>query len=291
MTIAFKELAGSPTETYGPRGLKAVRRVLCAWEDYRALVGELLSNSYVSGDFTLSAPYPGYDQVVAAQVKVEPFQANPNDSRGFTDITANLNSYSGQFALLTVTYELLVLVGSKDRMPTLQQGTFLTYRMDFSSQSVAMPGYSLHWDNVPDAPIPPESNPILRVPVVEHHISWHRVDDPPWTAIRNCIGCVNSSTFLGAPADTVLFDGATAGKEFVSLSDLSEPQYSWKLTYVFKEKAVKYSGDPPAIYGWNDSYRSLPADSPGYDRLLDANDGPLYADVDFSNLFLFEPSS
>jgi hypothetical protein len=291
MSVAFKELAGSPTETYGSSGLKAVRRVLCAWEDYRTLINEILANAYLTGNFTLSAPYPGYPQVVAAQVKVEPFQANPNDGSSFTDITADLNSYNGQFALLTITYELLVL---EYRLPNVQSGTYLTYRMDFSQQTLALPGYSWTWEDQPDAPVPPESSPIVRVPVIEHHLSWHRVDNPPWTAIRNCVGGVNGSDFLGATAETVLFEGATAAEEFVSLGDRNAPQYSWKLDYVFKERAIKYSygsAGTPTICGWNHSYRALPSDSPGFDRLLDTNGNPLYPDVDFSALFLFEPST
>ena len=290
MSIAFKELAGSPTETYGPSGLKAVRRVLCAWEDYRALVGELLANAYLTGSFTVSAPYPGFHQLVAAQVKVEPFQANPNNGSPFTEITADLNSYSGQFALLTISYELLVL---EYRLPNVQSGTYLTYRMDFSKQTVALPGYSWKWESEPGAPVPPESNPVVQVPVIEHHLSWHRVDNPPWTAIRGCIGGVNGGEFLGAAPETVLFDGATAAEEFVSLGDGNAPQFSWKLNYVFKEKAVKYSygfADAPTICGWNHSYRALPSGSPGFDRLLDTNGSPVYPEVDFSTLFLFEPS-
>jgi hypothetical protein len=294
MNVAFKELAGSPVENYGLRGIKSERRVLCAWEDRQALTTQLLGSGYSFGSATPQAPYPGSDNVVAMQVKIEPFEARPDDAGQFTDITAQLNSYSGQFALVTITYELLVIGGLKNHTPNTPGGTYLTYRMDFSSQTMTMPGQSLQWESDQNIPVPPESVPILRVPVIEHHLTWHLVPNPPWDAVRNCVGCVNQSDFLGAAAETVLFDGATAEKQFVSLDQTNAPQYAWKLTYLFREKAIKYPaapGSPPETFGWNHAYRSLPYSAPGFDRLLDTNGNTLYCGVDFSPLFSFDPDS
>ena len=50
MTILFKELAGSPTETYAPDGFQAERRLLCAYEDRYAVVAALLAAARRSAD-------------------------------------------------------------------------------------------------------------------------------------------------------------------------------------------------------------------------------------------------
>ena len=33
MTVVFKELAGSPVESFSPQGMQAERKILCAWAD------------------------------------------------------------------------------------------------------------------------------------------------------------------------------------------------------------------------------------------------------------------
>jgi len=136
--------------------------------------------------------------------------------------------------------------------------------------------------------VPPEALPTIRVPIVEHHVTWHRVVNPPWSAIRDCIGTVNAAAFMGAGTETVLFDGAKAEKQFVRIDQLETPQFGWKITYVFREKAVKYNGaSGPMVAGWNHAYRSLPVDDPNWDRLIDRNSQGLYRKSDFSPLFQF----
>jgi hypothetical protein len=139
----------------------------------------------------------------------------------------------------------------------------------------------------------PDAIPLLRVPIVVHHLVWHRVTYPPWDAIRQCTGCVNDDDFLGATAETVLFDGAVAERDFVYLEDLENPQYSWRLTYVFREKAQKYPGGDGTdeIFGWNDAFNSVPNGAAGFDRLVDAAGNPMYATNDFSALFAFDPGA
>ena len=106
MTILFKELAGSPTETYGPEGVQAERRLLCAYED------RLCRRGFAAGRRrgirrTVPAQYPGWPWVFAARVRVEPFEKSPDDQGAFADLTADMNNYSNQFAQIIVNYELL----------------------------------------------------------------------------------------------------------------------------------------------------------------------------------------
>ena len=223
-----------------------------------------------------------------SQVSVEPFEKRPDDQGEFNDLTADLNNYSNQFAQLVVDYEMIDPDLSM-KLPKVHKSTLLSYRMDFGGEYIRLPGQSLQWQSDPSAPVPPDAAPTLRIPIVEHHVIWHRVIDPPWNAIRACAGTVNDDDFMGAAAETVLFDGARASREFAGLGDLLQPQFGWRITYVFREKAIKIldGSDGQATYGWNHCYRDVPPATACWDKLVDGNGNTLYKTADFNALFSF----
>lgn len=283
MTTAFKELAGSPREVFGPEGMQAQRQLVVAWEDRHALVAQLLGDGY---QFGVDAPaaYPQRSAVVAMRVAVAPWPPAPDAQGTFNDVTAQLNSYSGKFAQLTVDYELLDTALGRGDLPDPVEGTYLTYRMDFGGEYLRVSGQSLSWQSDATLPVPPEAVPTLRVPIIEHHITWHRVVSPPWAAIRAATGAINVAAFLGAAPETLLFDGAAAVKQFLGVDALQQPKWGWRITYVFRERAILWAG---TTCGWNHRYRALPPGSPGWDRLVDISGHGLYRTTDFSALFQF----
>lgn len=281
MTVAFKELAGSPVETHGPEGFRARRILLCAWDDRQQVVEQLLGDGYEYGGRS-RAQYPDQPDVVAMRTRCEPF-ADDVAPQVLSELTEGLNRYHG-FAKVTVHYELLV-PSERNDLPTVEDGTFLTYRQDYGGQRIKLPGHGLVWQGEPDVPVPPEAAPSLRIPVIEHHLTWHRVVNPPWEAIRRGVGTVNQAVFLGAPAANVLLDGAIAQREFLRIGELAKAELGWRMDYVFRERAIKAADGN--LVGWNYSYRSLPADDPGWDELADANGNRPYPSSDFSQLFRF----
>ena len=222
------------------------------------------------------------------RVRMEPFEKMPDDQGAFADLTADLNSYTNQFAAITVSYDLLDVDGYP-YLPDVAPGILLSYHMDFSGETLAVPGVGLQWQSSSTAPVSPDSVPALRVPIVEHHVTWRRVLDPPWDAIRACTGTVNSATFLGAAAATLLFEGAKVDREFTGLDDLQQPQYGWRVSYLFREKAIKVlvASDDTNTYGWNHSYRDAPYPYSGWDQLQDPSGNTLYQTADFTTLFAF----
>jgi hypothetical protein len=286
MTIPFKELAGSPIESYQPEGMRAERRLLCAYEDRYRLAAALL------GSNGLGAPavyYPAHPALVPTRIQVEPFEKRPDDRGTFDDLTSDLNSYSGQFVELVVQYEMFGIDGKRPKLPDCEPGTILTYRMDFGGEYVLLPGHALQWQADSTLPVPPEAVPTLRVPITEHHVTWHRVVNPPWDAIRQCVGAVNAGDFAGAAAETVLFDGARADRQFTGLDDLMQPEFGWRITYIFREKTIKVLDENQAqlTYGWNHSYRPEASGGVHWDRLVDADGNTLYRMADFNALFQF----
>jgi len=282
MTVAFKELAGSPVETYGPEGLKAERVLLCAWDDRETVVAGLLGDGYEYGGDG-RAQYPDKPDVVAIRARCEPI-TDDVDAQTLNDLTEGLNRYNG-FAKITVHYEFLSAAERSD-LPATEKGTFLTYRQDYGVETMKLSGDSFTWEDEPSEWVPEAAVPAIRVAVVKHRLTWHRAVRPPWQTIRTRIGTVNDAEFLGAAAGTVLLDGATAEREFIRIGQLNEAEFAWRLGYTFRERAVK-TGDG-SIVGFNHAYRSLPVDAPDWDRLIDGASNPPYPSSDFLPLFQFE---
>jgi hypothetical protein len=287
VAVAFKELAGSPIEWYGPEGVQAERHLLCAWADRRALVREVLGDGYEFGGQS-RATYPGTANIVAMRAHVEAF-GDDVVQQSLTQLTEGLNAYQG-FAKVTINYELLVSTDRED-FPRVANGTFLTYRMLRGWETVELPGDDLQWEGQPSAAVPSAAVGAIRLPVTDHHLTWHRVVRPPWTAIRTVTGTVNRAAFLGAAAETLLFDGATAQREFLRISDADEAEFAWSIDFVFRERAARLL-IPGAAAGWNHQYRSQPTDSAGWDRLHTAaiSSHYVYRSTDFSALLEYEAS-
>jgi hypothetical protein len=241
MSTLFKELPGSPRENFDPDGMTAVRQLICAWDDRRALVEEILGDGYEFGGQN-PVHYPGVSSVVAVRVQVEPL-ADDLVKQELAELTDGPNAYQG-FARLTVNYELLV-PADRANLPEIEPQTFLTYRMDQSTETVTFAGEELYWPGNPEATFPSDAEGNLLLPVTIHRLTWHRAVNPPWSAIRTSSGTFNDAPFLGAAAGTLLFDGAVAEREFLRISDLDTPEFGWRIEYFFREKPLATQSSQP----------------------------------------------
>ena len=281
MAVKFKELAGSPVETFGPEGMGAERKFLVEWNVRRDFVEELLGDEFTFGGTSLM-DYPGTEGIKCMRLRLESFANNPDHQGEFTDIATDINAYTSEIrcggfdnpCLVTAQYEVLVPADRGD-LPTPEEGTFLTYRMDFGGHYIEAPAVGCYWQASPFTPVPPAQalGQTVRVPVVEHHITVHRMINPPWQAISDLVGTVNlNAPFLGAAQEQILFDGCNAEKEFTWAGNFLEPQFGWKLSYVFREMRNKAFGADKTTIGWNHTYRFLPLASAGWDRLVTFSD-------------------
>jgi hypothetical protein len=240
MSISFKELTGSPVETYDSDGMKAVRQLICAWDDRNSFVAEILGSGYQSG--TLSAiAYPDASSVLAAKVEVEPL-TDDMAKQELTSLTGGLNSYNG-FAKVTVTYETETTTTSTttNNVTTGSSTSTLTYVKDVVYETINVPAASLAWPGNSDATFPTDAQGNVRVPVTVHKLQWTSVTSPPWTAIRKCSGTLNTEEFLGASAGTLIFDGAEASAEFETVTNLSTAVSGWTLKYTFRESPLLFA--------------------------------------------------
>ena len=203
MTIAFKELAGSPVETFGPEGMKAQRMLLCAWDDRRDVVEQLLGDGYAFGGRS-RARYPDSSDVVAMRIRSEPF-GDDVAPQVLAELTEGLNRYKG-FAKITVDYQLLMPAERSD-LPEAEAGTFLAYRQSFGSERVRMPVQSLIWQADADVPVLSEAFASLQS-------RWSSITSPGigWSARRGrrCAAAPARSTarcFSGPPRRRALAGG------------------------------------------------------------------------------------
>jgi hypothetical protein len=275
MTVAFRELGGSPVEWYDVQGFHARREFLVAWEDRDAFAVEILGEAAQYGSTTW-VNYPGKNNVFAVKLRYEPVEADHPDLQDAFALAEGLNAYSDSLAKAVVEYETVNPLDRPDG-PGNEIGTHLTYRMLFAAeyQKIGSGGWS--WLDT-SAAVPSNLELAKWIPTTEHHLTWHQVINPPWDVIHALQGTVNAAEFLGCPAGTLLFEGADANKLFRAGFAEGESPFCWQIGYLFRERSIKHGG---SVYGWNHAYRETPA---GWAEVTNGAEG-LYAAADFLPLF------
>lgn len=298
MGIAFKELGESPHEWADKDGFHAERKILVAWENRIALLNAVCGGTN-AGAFggTGPASYPLASGIRAKSHDCTPFQKTPVNAVAFDDLTADLNSFTGQYALVTITYGMADAGDTPDSndgsTPEHENGTILSYAMDFGGEYVVLPTIALEWEDDATVPVPDDAHPTKLVPIIEHKLTWSRVLYPPWTYIRSYSGKVNKALWFGADAETVLFTGARAQKEFLGFDDFDKPLMGWKIEYSFKEKRIKWTdgGGVDQIAGWNHVWRhgDFSPVWPGFYKLVEPISGEFIYQTadDFTNLLRY----
>lgn len=91
------------------------------------------------------------------------------------------------------------------------------------------------------------------IPHITHEITWPRVINPPFTAVRQCVQHVNNANLTLStgvvPPECMLFLGGEI--ETVVLSDGS---FAMNMKYRFQERQIYDPMDQTAVAGWNHFY-------------------------------------
>lgn len=128
LSIPFRELDGSPTESWGPQGFSATRRLRCAWADRLTLAAELrggvVSLNRVDTYFAPQS-YPGFAAALVGQVDIAPL------STGIAAVLEEGNCYAE--AVLTVRYEVPQELTQEAIQPTLEFQTIPSLRLYWDS--------------------------------------------------------------------------------------------------------------------------------------------------------------
>ena len=286
--IIFQELSGSPEETYTTDDFTAVRKFLVPWADRYDFADWLRGATDAFGSRE-SIAYPNRPDVEPHKIHIKPFDAASLKKTGMETPSDALNSYTS-FALVTVYYKLLTSQDLEDG-PTAESGTRLSYRINFQLQAVDINGSGLYWNGSATS-LGADAVVVKTVPLTEHILTWKQVLFPPWTAMRELQGKVNSVEFLDCPPGTLLYEGVGVNKLFRSDLQDGASEFCWQLEYRFLQRII-YQG--ASRYGWNAVYRKetgkwenvVLGKSAGYEL----NSGtPFYESGDFNALFVSEIS-
>jgi hypothetical protein len=146
--------------------------------------------------------------------------------------------------------------------------TWCTQELDFSSQSFTLPKSQLKFTATNDLT---DVFVKFEVPITIMTLTFSKVPYMPMTSVRNCRGCVNNATFLGAPAECVLFKGAKTGREFNTDGTVVQ-----RVTLTFEER------------NFDQKWTWLPSgDDVTFRAVADKNGAKMYKSADLSQLLNF----
>jgi hypothetical protein len=288
--ISFEELENSPKLHIGESGQTATRRFRVAWVDYGTFVNDLLGLQQVYGNTATAGnpmAFPGDSSgtLIATDVDIEPFDGG-NPSGTITNLDTGINAYTGG-ALIVVNYKQVM---TSDQMPfpnppTIPEGTFLSYEAELGCDVETVEGLSWKWVDLGET-LAPEQGSVRLIPTGTHHMTWHRIPRPPWTAMANCRGKVNNASFMGFEDEILLFLGPKATFQFNTNGTVI-----YDFQYTFQSKDQTGNGQAGWNFYWNKhSTTGAHTTSDGHWQAItsvEASANP-YATADFSTLFRFE---
>jgi hypothetical protein len=284
--VTFEELEGSPKILINQQGVSATRTFKVAWADWQSLAQELIGIWRLLGGatyFVSPISFPGMTNLIVSDVVVEPYQPESPDANPQVSLGAFTNTYKGG-AKLTAGYRTRFDQNNNQRpdLPSVPRGTYLTYTADLSAELMTVPGRTFEWVGTSPAEfLADDVNPGILLPTGRFTLMWHRVLQPPWTAIRNARGKVNNATFLSAPTGTVLFLGAQVTRQFQFIDDGG----FWQIEYSFSENLKELTTG--AKVGWNYLYKDKKVGAEHWCEIRDHDGRNPYLSADFAPLFQF----
>ena len=134
--------------------------------------------------------------------------------------------------------------------PTHDSGTVLQLRTRTSGQFLTLTPRAVEYSDG-SGRTTPDMDARIAVLIREMMVDWINVYNPPFATIDACIGKVNAVSFMGCPAETLLFEGLDTDDDFwIGTAD----PFRYRLSYIFRRRII-----PGTIYGWNHDYREFPA--------------------------------
>ena len=189
--------------------------------------------------------HPVFTQCYIVDVDIDPFNGGDNtipycqSSEGIVEPL---------FYTCVVNYEPLVLNIETNQKPENSNGADLYEGTVNVTSEVMLSGASAYSWEGETVRIGEDSQIPKVIPIIDREIRIPRATVIPWTAIRACVGCVNSIAYFGALPQTVLYLGAN-----ISFKRAFDGTMTYGLNHKFKEKAWLTELD--GVAGWNHFYR------------------------------------
>lgn len=241
----YAELPGSESATFDTSAIVSIeRRFVVPWAERNRFARRVAEY-----------PHPTYRYARPTRITIQPFMGEGEVS--IQPVNPFLQTIAYQHALITVQYQIDPVEVARwptgIPVPQRREGTTLELRLSSGGEFLMLEGavWADNTDEDPSKPVPEEGSPALRLYVAQREIEivWHRVDDLSVERFEALKGCVNDDTFLGCPAETLLFESYSVSPEVVL--DPEEP-VRWAVSCSFLHRELKTG---TAVYGWNHEYR------------------------------------
>lgn len=271
--MSYNELAGSPRESLSESsGSSAERKFLVPWNTRIAFAQLLVSTA---------AAYPHFPQSRVVAIDMQPLLDGDTVPAGtILDPSIQSNGYGIQPCVITVKYgpDFTKKEWPTDfTKPTIRYGTELRFQIRGSAKYLLVPASACKWEDDEEALVPEDVNSVILTPMRVIQLQWDFVDDPPIERFEDLQGRVNSDTFLGSPAETLLLDSYDVSETFRAAP--LNPHTNRVTVNLLQQKIDDGDG---GVVGWNHDYREDPA---GWERLLLSDDEPRYKSTAFSGMF------
>lgn len=282
ITIAYEEMALSPSEGVGVDKQEATRVFKCAWSNRIVLATQLVGYTRVIGLDTIyylphQYPHDGLLHLFATDVKITPF----------TNKTTNDPSVPGiatyEHAQLTVTYS----VPTYD-FPEENEETYVTEAIEPATEFMTLPYSGLYWDRDAQNPIDPTDAPGKLVRLTAWVYTLHNLPTLP-AAVIDLPGKINRNDVYSWSLNRwFAWETLLCGDPSLSREITAAGATGWTCTFRFIHRNA---GDFAAPIGWNEFPEPKAADSDGHIlyntvKTADGNDVLVYELDDFEDLII-----
>lgn len=277
--------AGYPTFKGGQDGLEGVIRGWINYDEWQDFINQIQPPStYVGGNMVVQygAEMPGFPFLRCTDWEAEryPKEAPTNELDG-----DNYFKHPLMYVTLYFRFVKQHATGGTGAGSNPDPVPYLIHRWSAGGQILSLDNKGLMWDDIRRKLSGGDSEPffdagggneesvaskrqrvgvsagqderinaVLQIPHIEHEITWPRVPRPPFSIIKQYVGCVNQFEMNfrtgRIPPECLLFTGAK-----VQETVMSNGETSWELVYTFAERQV-VARDQAARGGWNHFFRS-----------------------------------
>ena len=273
--MSITELSGSPRESLNESsGSTAERRYLVP-----------MNQRITFAQAQVGKAYPNFPQARVVAIDMQPWMGEDALPDGvIIDPAISTADYGFQPCLVTVKYGpdfTQKAWPTQFPKPAFLLGTELRFQIRGDAKFLMIPTSACKWDDDVGSgggniPVPEDINSAILIPARAIQIQWDFVNDPPITRLESLVGRVNSDTFLGSEAETLLFEGYDVTETFRASAIAPHTN---RVTVNISQRRIDTGA---AIVGWNHDYREEPA---GWAKLLLTDDEPRYKLTAFTGMF------
>ncbi len=243
-------------ETYNRDGRtsRAVRTLVCNWNDRHTIVNNISGGAGVVNGFYVYAPSQAYPQapfLVFNRIDIHGIPIG-----GLSQDALGLAAY--KYARILVQYKSL----EYDEGTQVGQWS-ITYGIE--AESLPGSGITLADGTSPSTPA------LYKHGVADLVFTRHNHASIPFATIFGLAGSINSGPMLGAAAGTILYRGPHSDMRILSTGN-----YNWNITHLFKWRAIP----------WTKVFTTTGANKGTWQAAtLTGSAAPLYPSADLSPLF------